>query len=354
MAERVAGENYDMAQKFVRTGENSTDSSINRRMEGYLKEPFGWQKTRHKHHPTTDLNLVTDSFSDEDRAWIQQRLDARLAPTLERIFGVPQSAIRANDMFLVRYDGDRQASLSRHTDDGSITFQTLLSHGFEGGGTRYWNRVAPNDNSNTGSPFTYVLPKAGMMTTFPAMNEHEGVQTTKGRRYLLISFLAVDKIDPWTHRSTGLTWFSSWGSLNWASVKFKEGMKAAWMETGFDGKPRDESQVLHTHQARQVFEFVYKLLVGICDAMFTHRFAVLVNETSAEDYLRDLDEAYTSKVQSSSPSQSSNHQQSSWFSGQQISVNIDGSFRRNWGTRQDADDKFERLTQSKDTRNWEG
>jgi hypothetical protein len=254
-------------------------------------------------------------------------------------------------MFVVRYDGDRQASLSRHTDDGSITFQTLLSYGFEGGGTRYWNRVAPNDNSNTGSPFTYVLPKAGMMTTFPAMIEHEGVQTTKGRRYLLIGFLAVDNIDPWMHQSTGLSWFSSWGSLNWASVKFKEGMKAAWMETGFDGKPRDEIQVLHTHQARQVFEFVYKFLVGICDVMFTHRFAVLVNETSAEDYLRDLDEAYTSKVQFSSPSQSSNHQRGSWFSGQQISVNIDGSFRRNWGTRQDADDKFERLTKTKDMRN---
>ena len=98
MAERVAGENYDMAQKFVTTEANTSTQNT---MMGYLKEPYGWQKTRHAFHPTTDLNLVTDNFSDDDRAWIQQRLDARLAPTLERIFGVPPSAIRANDVSTV-------------------------------------------------------------------------------------------------------------------------------------------------------------------------------------------------------------------------------------------------------------
>ncbi len=95
MAERVAGRNYDLAQKFVETNSGEIEDPT---MLGYLKEPLGWQKTRHQSHPTTDLNLVTDSFLDEDRAWIQQRLDARLAPTLERIFGVPPSAIRANDV----------------------------------------------------------------------------------------------------------------------------------------------------------------------------------------------------------------------------------------------------------------
>jgi len=45
MAERVARENYDMAKKFVKTNpdeiKNGTDSS---KIEGYLKEPYGWQK----------------------------------------------------------------------------------------------------------------------------------------------------------------------------------------------------------------------------------------------------------------------------------------------------------------------
>ena len=101
MAERVARENHDMAQKFVETNPGEIEKELNSthtRISGYLKEPFGWQKTRHKAHPTTDLNLVTDNFSEEDRSWIQQRLDSRLAPTLERIYGVPPSAIRANDV----------------------------------------------------------------------------------------------------------------------------------------------------------------------------------------------------------------------------------------------------------------
>ena len=173
------------------------------------------------------------------------------------------------------------------------------------------------------------------MTTFPGIIEHEGVQTTKGRRYLLIGFLAVDKIDPWTHRSTDLSWFASWGSLNWASTKFKEGMKSTQI---------DAKSVLHSDQAREIFSFIYTSLVSVCDIIFPHRFAVLVNETSADDYLRDLDEAYELKHQSTASSPHSlNHQRSSWFAGQQINVNIDGSFQRNWKTRQDAEDKFNGL-----------
>lgn len=215
-------------------------------------------------------------------------------------------------MFLVRYDGDRQASLEKHTDDGSITFSVLLSDGFEGGGTLYWNR-------HIGAPFTYVLPKAGMMQTFPSLIQHEGVQTTKGRRYLLIGFLAVDKIDPWTHRPTGLSWFSSWGSFNWATKKFKDGVKAAWMvERGQNGG------LMHSHEASQLFVFVHKFLLRISDEIFPHRFAVLVNETSADDYLRELDKAYGEKATLSSSSM--DHRNSLWFAHQQVNVNIDGTF----------------------------
>ena len=237
-------------------------------------------------------------------------------------------------MFLVRYDGDRQASLSRHMDDGSITFSVLLSSGFEGGGTRYWNRYEE-------APFTYVLPKVGMMTTFPAIIEHEGVQITKGKRYLLIGFLAVDKIDPWTHRSTDLTWFSSWGSFNWASTKFREGMDAAFMEKGMRSEQNDVERFLHSDQAGELFAFVTNLLIGICDAVFPHRFAVLINETSADKYLHDLDEAYQLNALSISRPQSPFNHRSSWFAGQQISLNIDGSFRNNYSTWQDSGKKFD-------------
>jgi len=294
-------------------------SFLQNQMRGYLDEPRGWQKLRHELYPTTDLNVVTDGFSEADRNWLRQKLDARLAPTLERIFGIPPSAIRANDMFLIRYDGDRRASLSKHTDDGSITFSVLLSDGFEGGGTRYWNRLEANQGA-LGSPFAYLLPEVGMMQTFPAMIQHEGVQTTRGRRYLLIGFLAVDKIDPWTQHPTGLSWFSSWGSFNWVSTKLKEGKNAAWRagNAGSGG----------------FLDACYQSLVLVCDWVFPHRFAALVDSSDTDAYLSALDDAY----QAGSTHQ---HRRGSWFAGQQIDVHIDGTFARNRRAREYSDVDFD-------------
>ena len=45
-----------------------------------LSNPRGWRKMRHSTYPTTDLNIVTDKFDPEDRRWLQQKMDARLAP----------------------------------------------------------------------------------------------------------------------------------------------------------------------------------------------------------------------------------------------------------------------------------
>eukprot|EP00536_Pseudo-nitzschia_multiseries_P004878 jgi/Psemu1/189169/e_gw1.85.127.1 len=347
MAERVAGDNYERAaQAFVgdkdkdnnnnnnnhqnENKNNETERNASSRMRGYLDEPRGWQKLRHELYPTTDLNLVTDGFSEADRDWLREKLDARLAPTLERIFGIPPSSIRANDMFLIRYDGDRQASLSRHTDDGSVTFSVLLSDGFEGGGTRYWNRLRsdPNNTGGTlGSPFAYLLPEVGMMQTFPAMIQHEGVQTTRGRRYLLIGFLAVDKIDPWRHTPTGLSWFSSWGSFNWASTKIKEGKNAAF-RTGAG------------HRTGRILDGCHKFLVAVCDLVFSHRFAVLVDGADADGYLRALDDAHAKTKRAGS----SNHpKRASWFAGQQIDVNIDGTFSRNKNARENSDVDFDSI-----------
>lgn len=42
--------------------------------------------------------VITDPFTRSDLDWLQTKLDARLAPTLSRIFGIPESSIRANDV----------------------------------------------------------------------------------------------------------------------------------------------------------------------------------------------------------------------------------------------------------------
>ena len=49
-----------------------------------------------------DLNFVTDPFTPEDRSWLANKLNGRLAPIVERSFGIFRGAIRANDVSLCR------------------------------------------------------------------------------------------------------------------------------------------------------------------------------------------------------------------------------------------------------------
>jgi hypothetical protein len=99
--------------------------------------PSGWKKDRHKLYPTTDLNLITDPFTHKDREWLASLFDSRLAPLIERAYGIWRGAVRANDIFVVRYDAEGgQDSLRAHTDSSHLSFNVLLNDDFEGGGTR--------------------------------------------------------------------------------------------------------------------------------------------------------------------------------------------------------------------------
>jgi len=106
-----------------------------------LKEPSGWHKDRHAAYETVDLNIVTDPFTAEDRTWLAERLNSRLAPLIEKGFGIFRGAIRANDIFVVRYDAaNGQANLRMHTDGSHVSWNILLNDEFEGGGTRFHDR----------------------------------------------------------------------------------------------------------------------------------------------------------------------------------------------------------------------
>ena len=173
----------DITQTQQQHYDNATYSEEQHKLNtlrSIIKEPSGWKKGRHTSYPTTDLNLVTDPFTAEDRAYLAERLNARLAPVVERAFGIARGAIRANDVsfvtciecitvgkivaydtfshfltsqrlfiftslyyyfirqiFVVRYDATKgQQQLRRHTDSSHLSFNILLNDGFEGGGTR--------------------------------------------------------------------------------------------------------------------------------------------------------------------------------------------------------------------------
>ena len=74
------------------------DAPLTDIQENHLIAPKGWHKARHSQYPTTDLNLMSDPFTDEDRLYLKHILNARLAPLIERVYGVKSSALRANDV----------------------------------------------------------------------------------------------------------------------------------------------------------------------------------------------------------------------------------------------------------------
>jgi hypothetical protein len=69
------------------------------------------------------VSLVHDSFTKQDRDYHSDLLDRRFAPIVSRIFDVPPSALRANDMFIVRsdYDANSEGEFDTHIDESNIT-----------------------------------------------------------------------------------------------------------------------------------------------------------------------------------------------------------------------------------------
>jgi hypothetical protein len=279
--------------------------------------------------------------------WLQERLDARLAPTLSRIYGIPASAIRANDvsrkrspilrislskpfsqMFVVRYDRDYRAHLTNHTDDADISVNVLLTDDFEGGGTRFWNR-------HTSQPFAHVQPtQIGQMLTHSALINHEGMTTTKGTRVIFVGFLSVDRLYPFTGEHTGLSTFASWLSLPWLSTKFKEAYVSAHVRIG-----KKQEKWSNNKYAIALFLDLANIMQFVGDYFASHHVENLVSEENREKHLHALDAAYRSKQEQASGEPGT----ASWFKGQQIDLDIDGTITQEWSTRRNSKNRFMEL-----------
>jgi hypothetical protein len=311
LADQAAARNYEAALGITPEEANAT-------ITAWKKEPLGWGKMRHGNYPTTDLNMVNDPFTKQDREWLGDLLDRRLAPTLARVFGIPINSIRANDMFVVRYDAGQRIKLDKHTDDSDISVNILLNEDFTDGGTTFWNRVEEQ-------PYAHVQPtQAGTLLSHSARIRHEGAAISSGTRIILVGFLSVDRIDPFTHKLTGMSTYASWLSLPWITVRFKAGYMAS--KSLNDGK-------------ENLLAFFYKRVWGLLEALgdiaANHHHSVLVADTEAEIYLQTLDKAYD-KLGEKQP-------KASWFRGQQISLNFDGSILNEWVQRKEHSNIFEEL-----------
>jgi hypothetical protein len=310
MAHRAAERNYITV---LRDAKSAMD---NNRL---LEDPKGWKKDRHGSYPTTDLNLVTDSFTKEDRAGLSDILSARLAPLMERTQGVHPGALRVNDMFVVRYDAQKgQPSLQAHTDSCHISFNILLNDEFEGGGTRFYNR-------NDGSNITVHPSHVGNVILSPALVRHEGLTTTKGIRYILVGFTSVDTQNPLTHQPTGLSLFASWLSLAWMQTKLRESSLASYSR--LDNINRAAKNFQNTRADKKWFDNKYvrallreynQMFVILCDWWSPHFHVDLVSAESRDSYLHALDDKRAA-IRISSKNEAS------WFEGQQLKIDLDGT-----------------------------
>lgn len=246
----------------------------------FKQSPKGWRKERHGSYPTTDLNLVTDPFTKEDRKYLGTRLHARLSPLISRLYGVPPTSIRANDMFVVRYDAhEGQQALSAHTDEAHVSVNILLNDDFDGGGTRFHNRW-------TGEHLD-VFPPKGSVLLSNAVIRHEGLPTTRGTRYILVGFLQVDRRHAFTGMNTGLSLFSSLLSMPWVHVRCKQGISAILQ------RQRLEQTKLTDAIMYQWFTGMSTLLQHVGDFWAPHRSYSLIHADNGTDYLAALDSAPT-------------------------------------------------------------
>ena len=111
------------------------------------------------------------------------RLFGRFSNTVisqfSRFFQPPRAIMN----FMVRYKPEEQPSLRPHHDSSTYTINIALNHAgtdFEGGGCRFIRY----DCSVTSTKKGWMLIHPGRLTHY-----HEGLETTKGTRYIMISFV---------------------------------------------------------------------------------------------------------------------------------------------------------------------
>jgi hypothetical protein len=150
----------------------------------------GWNTSRHKWYPTTDLSA--DSIHDlvevkghrmKFNEWMNSTVTSVIYPLMSIYFDVPADRFVMQDLFIVKYESQGQNSLPIHRDSSMITFNIALSQvgeDYEGGGTRFL--LSDQEVVN--------VPR-GSMVTHESKVYHSGDAVTSGRRFILIGFVNV-------------------------------------------------------------------------------------------------------------------------------------------------------------------
>ncbi|XP_074121037.1 multifunctional procollagen lysine hydroxylase and glycosyltransferase LH3 [Sminthopsis crassicaudata] len=129
--------------------------------------------------PTVDIHMKQLGYEDE---WLQF-LRTYVGPMTENLFPGYHTKTRAVMNFVVRYRPDEQPSLRPHHDSSTFTLNIALNNkglDYEGGGCRFLRYDCIVSSPRKG----WGLLHPGRLTHY-----HEGLPTTKGTRYIMVSFV---------------------------------------------------------------------------------------------------------------------------------------------------------------------
>jgi len=129
--------------------------------------------------PTVDIHTNQIGW---ERHWLQILKDY-IAPLSSKVFAGFYSESRAIMNFVVRYRPGEQDRLRPHSDSSTFSINMALNDpakDYEGGGTRFLRYNCSVVESRVG----WLLIHPGRLT-----HHHEGLPTTKGTRYIMVSFV---------------------------------------------------------------------------------------------------------------------------------------------------------------------
>ncbi|VDK69176.1 unnamed protein product [Litomosoides sigmodontis] len=130
--------------------------------------------------PTRDIHMKQIDF---ERHWLYM-LDEYVRPIQEKLFiGYYKQPVESVMMFVVRYKPEEQASLRPHHDASTYSIDIALNKrgiDYEGGGVHFLRYNCTFDADAVGH--SMIFP--GRLTHL-----HEGLETTRGTRYIAVSFI---------------------------------------------------------------------------------------------------------------------------------------------------------------------
>ncbi|XP_028298229.1 multifunctional procollagen lysine hydroxylase and glycosyltransferase LH3 isoform X4 [Gouania willdenowi] len=129
--------------------------------------------------PTVDIHMNQISFEKE---WLKFLKDY-ISPVTEKLYPGYYPKAQAIMNFVVRYRPDEQPSLRPHHDSSTFTVNIALNRkgvDYEGGGCSFLRYDCKVESPRKGWSFMHP----GRLTHY-----HEGLPTTRGTRYIMVSFV---------------------------------------------------------------------------------------------------------------------------------------------------------------------